>query len=261
MVKAKGLAVITGASSGIGAEFARVLAARGYDCVVTARRQSRLEELAAELERDHRVKIEVIAADLSTPEGADNLHRDVAALGRPVSFLVNNAGFGVYGDFIEMDSERLLQMMQLNMFSLTTLTHRFAKSMLDNGGGRVLQVASIGAFQPCPLYAVYAATKSYVRDFSQALNWELKGTGVTVSTICPGLTESEFHEVAGHIKPAYMNPVTMSARQVAEIGIRGAEKGRAHVTPGVANKMMGFWVKWMPRSMATDALARLSMLR
>ena len=259
MAKQKQLAVVTGASSGIGADFARILAARGYDCVLTARRKDRLETLAAELEKDHGVSAIVIASDLGVAGSAAALHDAVGALGRPVTFLVNNAGFGLYGELVKHDAARLGQMMQLNMISLTELTHLFARDMVAQGEGRILQVASVGAFQPSPYYAVYSATKAFVRDFSQALSWELRGTGVTVTTICPGLTKTEFHEVAEHIKPGYMNAVMMSARDVAEIGIRAAERGRATVTPGIVNKLMELAIKWWtPRSVAT-AMAGLSM--
>lgn len=246
------LAVITGASSGIGAELARGLARRKYDCVLVARREDRLRELAAELEKDHGVKAAVIALDLGAPGSAAELHAQVSALGQPVGFLVNNAGFGIHGDFVDHDADRLAMMMQLNMVTLTELTHAFAKDMVAAGRGRILQVASVGAFQPSPYYASYSATKAYVRDFSQALHFELRGTGVTCTTICPGLTATEFHEVADHPKPAYMNAVMMKARDVAEIGLRAAERGRAGVTPGIFNKLMELSVKfWTPRWLAT----------
>lgn len=245
------LAVVTGASSGIGAELARVLAARGYDCVITARRVSRLEELAGELRSAHGVEVHVIGADLAQRDGAAKLHADVRALGRPVSFLANNAGFGVYGPFVEQPLDRIEEMLQLNVVSLTTLTRLFAAEMVAQGHGRILQIASVGAFQPSPLYAVYSATKAYVRDFSQAIHFELRGTGVTVTTMCPGLTESEFHEKADHLKPKYMDPMMMSARSVAEIGVRAAERGKSGVTPGIANKLMEWSVAWSPRALAT----------
>ncbi|MCZ7681697.1 MAG: SDR family oxidoreductase [Sandaracinaceae bacterium] len=209
MGEGRKLAVVTGASSGIGAELARELAARGYDCVLSARRVSRLEELAAELREGRGIEVHVITADLSTREGAAELFEGVTALGRPVGFLANNAGFGIYGRFVEQPVERIEEMIQLNVTSLTTLTRLFVAPMVRQGHGRVLQVASIGAFQPSPLYAVYSATKAYVRDFSQALHFELRGTGVTVTTMCPGLTESEFHEKADHLKPKYMDTLMM----------------------------------------------------
>lgn len=255
MGESRPLAVITGASSGIGTELARVLAERGHDCVITARREDRLEALAEELIREHGVEVTVVAADLSEPEGVEQLWGAIEALERPVAFLVNNAGFGMYGLFAEQDRAALGRMMQLNMISLTELTHRVLPGMIAQGAGRVLQVSSVGAFQPSPRYAVYSATKSYVRDFSQAIHHELRGTGVTVTSLCPGLTESEFHAVAEHTKPAYMDWITMSARSVALIGVQKAEAGRAHVTPGLMNTLMGWAVKCLPRSVATAAAA------
>lgn len=253
MGEGRELAVITGASSGIGAELARVLAGRGYDCVLSARRVSRLEELAAELREARGIDVHVIGADLSKREGAAELFEGVTALGRPVSFLANNAGFGIYGPFVDQPVERIEEMIQLNVTSLTTLTRLFVAPMVRSGRGRVLQVASIGAFQPSPLYAVYSATKAYVRDFSQALHFELRGTGVTVTTMCPGLTESEFHEKADHLKPKYMDAMMMSARRVAEIGVSAAERGKSGVTPGLTNKLMEWSVAWTPRAVATWA--------
>ncbi len=249
----RAMAVITGASSGIGADFARVLAERGYDCVISARRVDRLEALAKELRDAHGVEVHVIASDLARAEGAEKLFRDVMALDRKVTFLVNNAGFGMYGDFVEQDPKRILDMIQLNMTSLTMLTRLFAAKMREQGEGRILQVASVGAFQPSPLYAVYSATKAYVRDFSQAANFELRGTGVSITTISPGLTESEFHETAGHLKPKSIEALMMSSRSVAEIGVRAAEKRRATVTPGLINKLMEWSVAWTPRAIATWA--------
>ncbi len=253
------LAVVTGASSGIGAEVARALARRKFDCVLVARREDRLRELAAELEKDHGVEARVITSDLSAPGAAAKLHADVGALGRPVAFLVNNAGFGMHGPFVDHDPTRLYQMLQLNMIALTELTHLFAKDMVAAGHGRILQVASVGAFQPSPYYGPYSATKAYVRDFSQAVNWELRGTGVSVTTICPGVTESEFHDVAEHPKTGFFKAIMMSARDVAEIGVRAAERGRADVTPGLLNKLMEWSLKWWtPRFVATH-LAGVSM--
>ena len=144
----KRTALITGASSGIGAEFARLLAARGYNCILTARRTERLQKLAAELREQHQVDVDVITADLSTADGAQGLHQEVSALGKPVDFLVNNAGFGVYGKVVEQDLIKLQQMMQLNMVSLTVLTQLFAKEMVGRGRGHILQVASVGITSP-----------------------------------------------------------------------------------------------------------------
>jgi short-subunit dehydrogenase len=249
-------ALVTGASSGIGAAVARNLAARGHDCVLAARRKDRLEALAQEIEKAHGVRAHALVADLGARGGAEQLVADVAAVGAPVDVLVNNAGFGVYGNFWEHDSARVMQMVELNMVSLTTLTHHYAKQMVERRSGRILQVASVGAYQPSPLYAVYSATKAYVLFFSQAANHELRGTGVSVTTVCPGLTDTEFHEVAAHVKPKWMDMITMTADDVAEVGLSAMMRGRSVVTPGFANKLNAFLIKLMPRSWATWAAGR-----
>ena len=252
------LALITGASSGMGTEFARLLAARGYDLVLTARRTDRLLALKTELETAARVRVEVVPADLGVPGGAESLIERVEALGRPVAFLVNNAGFGVHGDFLENDASRVAQMIQLNLVALTTLTWHFGRAMQARGAGRVLQVSSIAAYQPTPYYAAYGATKAYVLFLSEAMNHELRGSGVTVTTLCPGMTETEFHDVAEHPKTGLIAWTRMTAREVAEIGIRSALRGRAVVTPGILNKLTGLSAKLVPRSWAT-VLAGLLM--
>jgi short-subunit dehydrogenase len=195
--------------------------------------------------------VHVLELDLGTADGPRRLHEAVVALDRPVAWLVNNAGFGMYGRFVDQDLGALQRMTRLNMDAVMELTHRFAPGMVRAGRGRIVQIASVGAFQPSPLYAVYSATKSFVRDFSQAVHHELRGTGVTVTSVCPGVTESEFHDVAAHEKPGWLRFVTMSSRSVAEISIRRAEAGAAHVTPGLMNLLMGWAVKLTPRSIAT----------
>ncbi len=251
-------ALITGASSGIGAAVARALAARKHDCVLTARRTDRLETLGKELEKEHGIKAHVVTSDLGARGGAEKLIQSVADLGADIDVLVNNAGFGVHGNFVDQPADRVMQMLELNLVSLTTLTHHYAKQMVARKSGRVLQISSIGAYQPSPLYAVYSATKSYVLMFSEAVNYELKGTGVSVTTICPGLTATEFHEVAAHEKPKWMDMLTMTAADVAGIAVRATFKGRAVVTTGFSNKLTAFFVKLMPRSWAT-AMAAMSM--
>lgn len=252
------LALITGASSGMGTEFARLLAARGYDLLLTARRADRLLALQTELTAAARVQVEVVPEDLGVPGGAESLIKRVEALGRPVDFVINNAGFGVHGDLLDNDAQRVAQMLQLNLVALTTLTWHFGRAMRARGSGRVLQVSSIAAYQPTPYYAAYAATKAYVLFLSEAANHELRGSGVTVTTLCPGMTETEFHDVAEHPKTGLIAWTRMTAREVAEIGIRSALRGRAVVTPGLLNKLTGLSAKLVPRSWAT-ALAALLM--
>ena len=248
-------ALVTGASSGIGAAFARNLAARKHDCVLTARRTDRLEALAAELEKAHGVRARVVASDLGVPGGAERLVSAVGELGVEVDVLVNNAGFGIYGTFVDQPAERVSQMIELNLVALTTLTGHYARQMAGRGRGRILQVSSVGAYQPSPLYAVYSATKAYVLSFSEAINYELRPRGVSVTTICPGLTATEFHDVADHVKPGWMGLLTMTADDVAAIGVRAMMQGRAVVTPGLPNKLTAFFVRLLPRSAVTAAAA------
>jgi uncharacterized protein len=252
------VALITGASSGIGEAIARKLAGRRFDCVLTARRTDRLEKLATDLGKSHGVSARVVGADLGNYGGASELIEAVSRIEPRIDVLVNNAGFGVYGRLVEQDASRVAQMIELNVTSLTVLTHHYVKEMVKHRSGRVLQVSSIGAFQPSPLYAVYSATKSYVLSFSEALNHELHGTGVSVTTMCPGLTATEFHAVAAHKKPKWMNLVTMTAEDVAEIGIRSMMRGRSVVTTGFLNKLTALLVKLMPRSWATS-MAEMTM--
>ncbi len=244
-------ALVTGASSGIGADIARELAARKYDLVLTARRLDRLEALEAEIEAKHSVEVHTVAEDIGTTEGVLALIRRVDALGRDISFLVNNAGFGVYGDFLDNDDQRVAQMLQLNIATLTALTSHFGRGMRERGRGRILQVASVGAFQPSPYYAAYSATKAYVLFLSEAMHHELAGSGVTVTTLCPGLTATEFHEVAAHPKTGLVALTMMTSESVARIAVRSTLRGKAVVTPGFANQATGLFVKLIPRSLAT----------
>src|SRR5512134_3252055 len=182
-------ALVTGASSGIGADFARELAARGMHLVLVARREERLRALAEELERAHGVRTRVIAADLAKPDAPRALHERLRGEGVAVDVLVNNAGFGVYGAFLDVPWEREREMIELDVVALLHLTKLFARDMRERGFGRVLEVASIGAFQPSPTYAAYSAAKAFVQSFGEALACELRGSGVTVTTISPGVTD------------------------------------------------------------------------
>jgi short-subunit dehydrogenase len=252
-----GIALVTGASSGIGERIASRLAREGYDLVLAARRKDRLDEIAARLTSENKIRAHAIPVDLGRPGSAAALFADAEAIG-PIDVLVNNAGFGVYGKMADQSVERTMEMVELNVTSLTYLTHQAVKAMVARGKGRILQIASIGAFQPTPYYAVYSATKAYVLSFSEALSDELAGTGVTVTTSCPGLTATEFHEVASHIKPSWMKPVEMTADEVAEISLSAMFDGRRSVVPGPVNLLTAITMKFMPKGLAI-AMAERSM--
>lgn len=234
-------ALVTGASAGIGASLARLLAQGGARLVLTARRQERLEALKAELVAVHGVEVEVVPEDLGDPEGPGRLFAAVEALGHPVDLLINNAGFGVSGRFAETDWARERAMIGLNVTSLVELTKLFLPGMLARRRGDVLLVSSIAAFVETPTFAVYAATKAFVTHFGSALSWELRGTGVRVSVLHPGGTATEFLDVAG-MKPMRLADLgIMSADRVARIGLAAMARGRRWVVTGWMNTV-AMWV-------------------
>jgi short-subunit dehydrogenase len=255
----RGIALVTGASSGIGESITEQLAARKFELVLGARRKDRLEVLAERLRKEHGVEVHVVQVDLATSGGARDLLAVAEQIG-PIEVLVNNAGFGVYGTMADQSVDRTLEMVELNVGSLTYLTHHVVKGMVKRGSGRVLQIASIGAFQPTPFYAVYSATKSFVLSFSEALHYELAGTGVTVTTSCPGLTATEFHDVAEHPKPAWMRSITMSADEVAKVSLDAMFAGERTVVPGFVNWLTATTVKFLPKRLVV-AMAAASMRR
>jgi short-subunit dehydrogenase len=251
-------ALVTGASSGIGADLARELAARGAHLVLVARREERLRALADELERAHGVRTRVVAMDLAAPDAPPALHARLAGEGIAVDVLVNNAGFGVYGPFLDVDWEREREMIALDVVALVHLTKLFARDMRARGFGRVLQVASIGAFQPSPTYATYSAAKAFVQSFGEALACELRGTGVTVTVVSPGVTETEFFAVAGQQRSLFQRLTVMPSAKVARIALRAMERGRPLVVPGLANAFTAWSMRLLPRrlqaSMAKTAM-------
>ena len=240
-------ALITGSSAGIGLELAKIFAANGINLVLVARNQGRLEALAHELERGSRIRVMVLAQDLSKPDAAKEIFERTR--GTPVSILVNNAGFGNYGEFAATDLQVSTEMMHVNMTSLVQLTHLFLQPMLAARGGRILNVASTAAFQPGPTVSIYYASKAFVYSFSYALAVELEGTGVTVTTLCPGMTRTEFFKRA-HIRESGGWPM-MDARKVAEIGYQGMMKGKRVVIAGAVNKVASFFAKRVPPRLTT----------
>lgn len=233
--------LITGASEGIGRELARTFAADGWNLVLVARNEERLEQLAGELQAC-RVEIRVLARDLAEPGAAASIFSNLSSV--TIAALVNNAGYGSYGNFTETDLKLQSDMMQVNMRAVVELTHLFVRPMLQRGTGYILNVASTAAFQPGPTLNIYYATKAFVFSFSYALAEELEGTGVTVTTLCPGLTRTEFfHRARLHMRTPW---AAMQPAKVAEAGYCGMMKGKRVVIPGVLNRITSFVAKRLP---------------
>jgi short-subunit dehydrogenase len=251
MEPTKQWALVTGASSGIGLELARLLAADGYHLVLLARNGAALQQLADEVHSRHGVTVRVLIRDLADPASLPEIFEALRDI--PISVLVNNAGFGLYGPFAQGDLRAQADMMQVNMTSLVALTHRFLQPMLARRHGRILNVASTAAFQPGPTVSVYYASKAFVHSFSYALSAELEGTGVTVTTLCPGATRTEFFTRAR--LPVAHGLVMMDARTVAEIGYRGLMRGQRVVIAGSFNRILAFLSKHSPIRL-TSAIAR-----
>ena len=250
-------ALITGASSGIGADIARELARHRSSLVLVARRRERLEALAAELSETHRVEVHILDRDLSVPQSAQALYADVQELELEVDVLVNNAGFGMQGPFLGMSADRLTQMFQLNMTTLTELTLLFSRDMAARGDGYILQVASAAAFLPSPYVSAYAATKHYVKAFSEALNFELRPHGVSVTTLYPGITRTEFNAVADASTPPLMRLSVLDADAVARIGVRGLLARKRAVIPGWINTVNAWMSELLPRGIIVWITGRI----
>jgi uncharacterized protein len=249
----KDWALITGASSGIGLELARLFAADHCNLVLVARNETKLNELAAELRAAHGVQTQVRVKDLSRTNAAQEIFEALG--GTPINILVNNAGIGFHGDFAESDLAAQTDMMQINMTALVQLTHFFLKPMLARKNGRILNVASTAAFQPGPMINVYYASKAFVYSFSYALAEELEGSGVTVTALCPGTTHTEFF-VRGNFGPTRA-PFTMDARTVAEAGYRGMLRGKRVVIPGLTNQIASALAKRLPVRWTTAVVRRV----
>jgi short-subunit dehydrogenase len=240
------LALITGASSGIGAEFARQLAAQKTDLILTARRRERLEALAADVTSKHAIQTTVIENDLNTPDGADRLIDELAARNLTPDILINNAGFGYFGPFIEQSRDDVEAMLQVDIRAVTILCRRLGESMADRGGGQILNISSFAALAPIPRYAVYSGAKAYLVAFSQALRHELARQNVKISVLCPGYTATEFHEVSRHDKTFLMRLTELTAPHVARAGLRGLARNRFLIVPGWWYKLNLFTSRFLP---------------
>lgn len=247
-------ALITGVTSGIGLELARLLAADGYELMLVSRDEQKLRKVAAELSAKHRHPAKVLVRDLSSAGSAEEVYRWLREQGITVEILINNAGFGLAGAFIETDLQREIAMIQVNVVSLMVLTKLLAQEMSERKRGKILNVASTAAFQPGPFMAVYYATKGFVLSFSEALAEELKGTGVTVTALCPGPTATEFSKRAdaseSRLFSSGMIPL-MNAALVAQIGYRGLMSGQRVVIPGLINRIGAQLPRLSPRRLVT----------
>jgi short-subunit dehydrogenase len=234
--------LITGASAGLGVEFARQLAERGHRLVLAARRKEQLDALVAELGNAR-----AVAIDLAESGSAARLLTDIQTSGERVEVLINNAGFGLRGKFAELDGDRQRQMIDLNVGTLTDLCRAVAPGMIERKSGAILNVASTAAFQPGPNMAVYFASKAYVLSFTEALHEELKPHGVKVSALCPGPTRTEFGIVAGFANDGAFDRISMDAATVVRLGLKGLDRNRAVVVTGLLNKVGAASTRFVPR--------------
>ena len=253
-------ALITGASAGLGEGFARELARRGHDLILTARRVDRLDALAAEL-RATGVAVHVFAADLEEPDAPDRLLAEVAAAAPPVDLLVNNAGFGLRGDFAALDRARQLGMVDLNCRALVALAHGVLPGMLERRSGAILNLSSTAAFQPGPWMAVYYASKAFVLSFSEALHEEVRDKGVTVTALCPGPTRTEFADRAGMGDMGLFNNLAGDAASVVRDGLAAVEARQAVKVSGMLNAAMADAIRFTPRVLARRIAGSLQRAR
>jgi short-subunit dehydrogenase len=256
------LALVTGASSGLGVEFARLLAADRHDLILIARSGDKLEALGRELEKQHGIRVHAIPVDLAVPHAPESLTRLLRERKLSPDILINNAGFGLYGPFVELDLTEQLRMIQLNVTSLTHLTYLLLPEMMQRRWGRILNVASTAAFQPGPLMAVYYATKAYVLSFSEALANEVNGSGVTVTCLCPGPTQTGFQARAAMGESKLVaGKKMMDAATAARAGYRALCKGKTLTIPGVKNNLLAFSVRLAPRQMITKVVRNMQERR
>ena len=254
--------LITGASSGFGAQFAKLFAKDGYNLVLTARSTDKLNAIKHTLEGEYGVDITVITKDLSRPDAADEIFAFTQHSGIDIDVLVNNAGFGILGRFADSDKAKQQELINLNILSLTKLCHLYLPHMIKQGWGRILNVASIASFAPGPLMATYYASKAYVLSFSDALATELKGTGVTVTALCPGPVNTGFADAAG-----FKNNIMFSgksdgkAQQVSRYGYNAMNKGKTIALPDIMCRLGAFGVRLAPRAVAKQFIYKMQSSR
>ncbi len=252
-------ALITGASAGLGSEYARLFAADGHDVVLVARRKDKLDNLADELTGAHGIEAHVVPADLTERAAPRAIFDQLSDQGIAVEYLVNNAGFGSNGPFAEQDPERELDMIEVNAVALAHLTRLFLPAMLARGSGRILNIGSVAGFQAGPFMATYYATKAFVNLFSEALAYELEGTGVTVTVSCPGATQTEFSRVAGNDKSRLFKAGAASSAEVARHGYRAMMKGKRMAVHGLKQKLGLQALRVSPRRAVLSIAARMNL--
>jgi short-subunit dehydrogenase len=252
-------ALVTGASAGIGSAIARLLAERGHGVLLVARREERLRKLAEALRARHGIHVDAIGADLADPDARDRLASQLAQSGLTVEILVNNAGFGGIGTFVDLGRERQVEMLRVNVEAVIDLAARYLPGMVERGRGAVINIASTAAFQPMPRNATYAATKSFVLSWGEAIHHELKGSGVSVTTVCPGPVRTEFAEAAGIGGAEERTPgvIWMEAEDVARHAVEAAEQGKRAVVPGALNRATSLAGQLSPRRFALPIADRI----
>ncbi|MEC8024256.1 MAG: SDR family oxidoreductase [Myxococcota bacterium] len=250
-------ALITGASSGLGRDFAAILAKQGCNLVLTARRERRLNDLAERLQQPFDIEVKVIPADLSTLDACEVLFDTTEKVGLPVDILINNAGFGTHAKFIETEWSRVNQQLQLNMVSLTRMTWLWGQQMAVRGEGWIMNVASVNAYMSIPNYATYAAGKAYVHRFTTAIAEELKDQGVRVTSFCPGPTDTEFVDTAGHKLARWQRQFLMPSEDVAAIGIRSMLSDSSTHIAGWSNNAIIAGLRLLPQRAITLLAGRL----
>ena len=259
MAQRSGLtALITGASAGLGRDFARLFASDGHDLVLVARRRDRLDDLGAELEHTHGIKAHVLPADLGNPDAPQRIVDHLQESGIEIEFLVNNAGFGSSGAFAELDTRRELEMIAVNVAALTHLTRLVLPAMIARGHGRILNIGSTAGFQAGPFMATYYATKAYVNHFSEALAHELAGTGVTVTVSCPGATVTEFGAIAGNDKSQLFASGAATSEEVSREAYQAMMKGKRMIVHGARNRVLVQALRMAPRRVVHSIAAKLN---
>ncbi|PSM49534.1 oxidoreductase [Chroococcidiopsis sp. CCALA 051] len=255
-------ALITGASAGIGAIFAHELASRQMDLVLVARSADKLQQLAAQLQAQYQIQVYVLVHDLTVPETATAIYNTVTEKGLELDLLINNAGFGDYGDFAERDGDRQVRMVQLNVLALVDLTHKFLPGMRQRRSGGIINLASTAAFQPIPYFSVYAASKAFVLSFSEALWAENRKYGVRILAVCPGPTETKFFQEADFpttfsetIAKSYISP-----QQVVKESLQALEKNRSSIVPGLTNKISANAYRFLPRQALVSLVGKVFKL-